>query len=135
MKNNLIKTHKTVFIATNILMWFFVLTIPVRAIETLINYPNIGGSDIQGGANPTTLPDIIKYVYLFSVGICGAVALLSILIGAIKYVGAAGNPSKMSDAKEQIFSAILGVIILLSSYLILNTINPDLVNFNLNLSR
>lgn len=114
------------------LFCFFTKNSAIKAAETLINYPEINGTDLTWD---TSLPDIIKYVYLFSVGICGAVALLSILIGAIKYVGAAGNPSKMSDAKEQIFSAILGVIILLSSYLILNTINPDLVNFNLNLSR
>ena len=132
MKKTLFKKNKTISATIFALFCFFVKTPIGKAAETLINYPEINGTDLTWG---TSLPDIIKYVYLFSVGICGAVALLSILIGAIKYVGAAGNPSKMSDAKEQIFSAILGVIILLSSYLILNTINPDLVNFNLNLSR
>ncbi len=102
----------------------FLLPINITAVETLIRYPEIGGEKIYWGM---TLPQIIRYLYLFAMGICGAVALTAILLGAIKYISAAGNASKMSDAKDQIFSAILGVVILLSSYLILNTINPDLV--------
>lgn len=98
--------------------------------QTLISYPTIANQSI---GFETPLPEIIKYIYLFAVGICGAVALAAILLGAIKYIGAAGNPSKMGDAKEQIVSAILGVIILLSSYLILYTINPDLVRLGLTL--
>lgn len=42
-----------------------------------------------------------------------------------------GNPAKMQDAKEQIFSAFLGIVILLFSYLILATINPQLVMFRI----
>lgn len=105
---------------------------PASAIDTLIRpYPTIGGLTIAFGM---TLPELIKYIYLFAMGISGAVALTSMLIGAIRYISAAGNPSKMSDARDQIFSALLGVVILLSSYLILNTINPDLVNFTINTS-
>ena len=98
--------------------------------QTLINYPTIASQSVVFGIS---LPNLIKYIYLFAVGICGAIALAAILLGAIKYVGAAGNPSKMADAKEQIFSAVLGVIILLSSYLILYTINPDLVKIGMTL--
>ena len=99
--------------------------------QTLISYPTIEGAGTI--AFGMSLPEMIKYIYLFAVGICGAIALAAILLGAIKYIGAAGNSSKMADAKEQIVSAILGVVILLSSYLILYTINPDLVKIGLSL--
>lgn len=99
--------------------------------QTLINYPEIEGT--QPVAFGMSLPQLIRYVYLFAVGICGAIALMAILLGAIKYIGAAGNASRIADAKEQIVSAILGVIILLSSYIILYTINPDLVTIGLSL--
>lgn len=114
-----------------IMIIFLVLTNKAIAIETLLEYPEIGGQRLTGN---TDLPSIIRYVYLFAIGICGAIALASILLGAIKYIGASGNPSKMGDAKDQIFSALLGVVILLSSYLILNTINPDLVSLNIDLT-
>jgi hypothetical protein len=55
------------------------------------------------------------------------------MIGAIMYVASAGNPSRMGDAKDRIMSAILGIIILLASFLILRTISPDLVNFKISL--
>lgn len=39
----------------------------------------------------------------------------------------AGDPSKSSDARDQIFNAVLGLVIMLASWMILNTINPQLV--------
>ena len=44
------------------------------------------------------------------------------------YMLAAGNAVKVEDAKDTIFQALLGVGVLLVSYLLLRTINPDLVN-------
>jgi len=115
-----------------LLLLFGIVSEPqsVKALDTLINYPRINNQTLAFGMS---LPDLIKYIYLFAMGIAGAVALTSILLGAIKYISAAGNSSKISDAKDQIFSAILGVVILLSSYLILYTINPDLVTIGLTL--
>jgi len=126
LKNN--KILFTLLVALGCTM----IVLNARAVDTLIKpYPTVGGITPHYG---TTLPDLIKYIYLFAIGISGAVALLSILIGAIKYISAAGNPSKMGDAKDQIFSAIIGVVLLLSSYLILSTINPDLVTFSMSLT-
>lgn len=110
----------------------------VQAHGLLIEYPQIPGASKPGtgGAGEgetTSLPEIIKYIYMFSLGICGVIALLFMLIGAIRYIFSAGNPSKAGDAKDQIFSAILGIIILLASVLILRTINPDLVNIGFKL--
>ena len=101
-----------------------------NAAGLLLDYPTIKGT------TPTSegLPGLIRYIYLFSLGIVGMVALLSILIGAIKYVTSAGSPDKAKDAKEQITSALLGVLILLASSLILQTINPDLINLGVELT-
>jgi len=100
------------------------------AVDLILDYPKIEGIPAPGEEG-FTLPDLIRYIYLFSIGIVGMVALLFIIIGAFKYVTSAGNPSKAQDAKDQIFSAILGVILLLASVLILRTINPDLVSLSL----
>lgn len=96
--------------------------------KLLINYPDIKGA-IKPGEAPegSELPNLIKYLYMFSLGIVGIIALLSMLIGAVKYILSAGNASKAGDAKDQIYSAILGIILLLASVIILRTINPDLV--------
>lgn len=49
-------------------------------------------------------------------------------IGGIMYILAAGNAAKVEDAKDTILQALFGLGILLVSYLLLRTINPDLVN-------
>jgi hypothetical protein len=136
MKQKLFKKHKSLITAIIgifiLVLGCFALSSPAGAIDTLLQYPQVPGTQPVAFGMPLT--ELIKYIYLFAIGICGAVALAAILLGAIKYIGAAGNPSKMSDAKEQIVSALLGVVILLSSYLILNTINPDLVGIKIDLS-
>ncbi|GAH90926.1 unnamed protein product, partial [marine sediment metagenome] len=55
----------------------------------LLDYPNIpGAGEIE---EASTLPEIIRYIYMFALGAAGFVALLAILIGAIMYIFSAGN--------------------------------------------
>ena len=38
------------------------------------------------------------------------------------------NPGNIKEAKERIYGSVIGLVILLGSYLFLKTINPQLVN-------
>ena len=91
-----------------------------------VTYPQIPGAE-----RPTTvktpLPEYVKYIFNFSIMIAGFIAFIAVFYGGVRYLTSAGNPSIMGDAKSQIFAGFLGLIILLSSYLILTTINPQLV--------
>jgi len=68
------------------------------------------------------LPDYIVAIYNFALMIIGIICFGALLYGGFRYLISAGNPTVMADARDQIFSAILGLIILFSSYLILTTI-------------
>ncbi|MDP2947012.1 MAG: hypothetical protein Q8N88_02770 [Nanoarchaeota archaeon] len=120
------------------LILFIILALGVwqncQAVEfkLLIDYPIIGTDKIT---STSTLPELIRYIYRFALLACGLTAFVAILIGAILYVTSAGDSSKASDAKDRITSALWGILILLSSFLILNTINPDLLNLNINLPK
>jgi len=94
------------------------------------NYPEIGGYQPEGVSTP--LPEYVKYIFNFSIWIVGLVALGFLLVGGFKYLTSAGNPTAQSDSKNQIFSALFGMIILISSYLILKTVNPELTVFTVN---
>ncbi len=119
----------------------FTLAIEPRPPE--INYPSLPfpGVDspqvllekIQKGEIPgeQALPLYIKYFYYLSLMIAGLLALGVIVYGGLLYLISAGAPVKMISAKEQITGGILGLVILLSSYLILATINPQLAIFRL----
>ena len=76
----------------------------------------------------TALPSYISYLFIFGLSLISILALSQMIIGGIMYILAAGNAAKVEDAKDTIFQALLGVGILLVSYLLLRTINPDLVN-------
>jgi hypothetical protein len=99
--------------------------------ELELGYPEVPGTE-----TPTTessLPDYIKYVFNFSILIAGLVAFGALVLGGIKYLTSAGSATAIKGAKDQIFAGILGLIILLSSYFILTTINPQLTVLQLGL--
>ncbi len=68
---------------------------------------------------------IVRF-YWFAVGAAGILAVGVIVFGAIYYMVSAQNPDKQRDAKSYITSALWGVALLLGSYLVLTTINPQI---------
>jgi hypothetical protein len=83
------------------------------------------------GSRDTRATDFYTYVgYLYKFGIAavGIAALFMIIVGGFMYITSAGNNAKMESAKGVITDAIVGLILALSAYLILYTINPELVN-------
>lgn len=76
------------------------------------------------------IADYINTIYTFGVGIIGIVATVMIMFGGMKWLLAAGSQSKIGEAKEIMTSAIVGLVLALTSFLILNTINPALVTMS-----
>jgi len=106
-------------------IFYFLFSIPASAqvkLETAL--PNISNAP-----NPSSgLPQYINYLFIFGLGAIAFLALAQMMIGGITYILAAGNVAKVEDAKDTIQQALLGLGLLLVSYLLLRTINPDLVN-------
>jgi len=90
---------------------------------------------VPGATTPASttvgLPNYIKYVFNFFIFTSGFIALGALVYASFRYVTSAGRPEAMKDAKDQILAAILGILILLSSWLILSQINPELVMLRL----
>ena len=109
---------------SSLLLNSFVLAndIPKRGLET--KYPIINGIEITATSTIGTYA-----VYLFSLSmIIGAILAFAILIfGGFRYVTSAGDPSAMTDARKWIWSAILGLILLLCAWLIIGIINQELL--------
>jgi len=74
----------------------------------------------------STLPDLIKYLYGWAIGLGGLAAFIVLIIAGFQYLTSTGDPTKMREAMARIQSAGLGLVLLLTSVLILNTINPAL---------
>ena len=88
-----------------------------------VKYPEIGTKTIT---KTTSLPEYINYIFSLAI-IVGVIVAVGVLIyGGFLYLTSAGKPEQLNDAKSRIFNGFLGLVILLGSYLILNTVNPQL---------
>lgn len=92
--------------------------------ELEVEYPEISG--IKPETVATGLPEYVKYIFNFTLLAFGLLVLGLLVRGGINYLIAVGQPAKLREAKDQMVGALLGLIILLSSYLIFATINPQL---------
>jgi hypothetical protein len=73
----------------------------------------------------------IKAIYNYGVGIVGILAAVGIMVGGFIWLTAGGNASKVGEAQAWIGSSISGLALVMFAYLILNTINPALVNLKI----
>lgn len=83
-----------------------------------------------GGTSEVTAPDLSQYlqwVFVFAISIAGILAVLMIVVGGIQYITAYGNPGKASAGRERITQALLGLLLAVTAWLILYTINPDFI--------
>lgn len=85
--------------------------------------PAPGGIDLTG---ESTLPEFINYVFLWGVLLGGLAAFLVLILAGFQYLTSVGDPTKMQEARNRITSAIVGLVLLLSTFIILNTLNPEL---------
>ena len=66
------------------------------------------------------------------IGLMAVIAVIMVIFGGIQYMISESGGEK-GAGKERIMNAIWGLVLALSSYMILNTINPDLVNIGINI--
>ena len=76
-----------------------------------------------------TLADYINVLFRLSIGIGALIAVIKITFAGIKYMGTDSFSSK-EEAKKDITSALLGLLIMLSTVVILQLIYPDILNIN-----
>ena len=100
------------------------------------------GSGVLAAANPTaeilrenpmsqqltaqTATFYFERLYIWLLGFVGLAALFAIVYGGVLYIFS-GAIESTAEAKRWITNAIIGLVIAGGSYLLLYTINPDLV--------
>lgn len=94
---------------------------PDQTIDTLYNKDT----------NPCPFGKYLNILIKLFLGIAGVLAVIMIVWGGIQYMTSELASSK-EEGKKSITNAILGLLLALGAWLILNTINPDLLNVCLN---
>lgn len=99
------------------------------------------GTTLQGNTNEKVnlfqrfTPDqgiggVINAIIAFATGIAGIILVVRIFFLGFEYMQfrKEGAPTKLTDTKNKIWKAVIGFILLLCIFIILRTINPDLLN-------
>jgi len=122
------KAIKHYFILTIIFSLGIAFGAKIFAQDLNVSYPSIPG---VGKPESTATPIVLylKYIYNLAIALAGIILFVSLIRGGLLYFSSGGNPAKMKQAKERIQNSLLGILLIFSSYLILNTINPELVIF------
>jgi uncharacterized membrane protein len=119
---------KMTAISASIAAWLFVGT------------AQASGLGVQGGANAARGAD--QPIDLFGVGgtfstitnvllfIVGAIAVIMIVIGGLRYVTSGGNQNAVTAAKNTILYAIIGIIVAILAYAVINFVLGSLLPGN-----
>lgn len=113
------------FINTNCLLgltvFFFSLPLLVSAqYAPLIPVPGLDPNNLD-------METFLKTVYILAISIAALIAVGKLMLAGFKYIGSEIVTDK-SEAKKDVQSAIIGLLIILLAVAILRTINTSLVN-------
>ncbi|MEY4745129.1 MAG: Type secretion system pilin, partial [Candidatus Parcubacteria bacterium] len=105
---------------------------PILAINIpTIQLTNIVVVNDAGGIKTVDIPWLAQYVtgvYSYAVGIAATLAGVMLVVGGFQYLTAGGDAGRVTKAKERITDAAVGLLLVFGSFVILTTINPELVS-------
>lgn len=121
-------------------VWFFfafALLLVLPAVVFAENAPVNAAAPIQlkvGLGTVFEVKDLSDYLlkfYNYTISVTAVLASFFITYAGFNWALAAGNDEKITKAKTQIKNSIVGMVLVLSAYVILNTISPALVTLKL----
>jgi len=109
--------------------------VPLSPIEgTTAGFCDPNQTPARRALNPNcevnSLTRYLPQLFTLSIQIAAVLAVIMITVGGIEYIGSESLGTK-ADGKKKITNAIIGLLLIVGSWVILNTINPRLLNFNL----
>jgi len=84
--------------------------------------------------NVDSISTYLPGIFTLAIEIAAALAVIMITIGGIEYIGSESVGSK-ADGTKKIQNALIGLLLAIGAWVILNTISPNLVSFNLSIKK
>lgn len=81
---------------------------------------NPDGTFVEGTTTPGSLVDSFRDITNTVLFLVGAVAVIALIYGGFRYVTSAGNGKNVEAAKETILYAIIGLVVAILAYAIVN---------------
>ncbi|OGG55192.1 hypothetical protein A3D62_02655 [Candidatus Kaiserbacteria bacterium RIFCSPHIGHO2_02_FULL_49_11] len=112
---------------TLVALFCALLLVPIVAFAQQKGYVPL--APLPGVSNTTNLSDFLNAAFKLGLAVAGTLAVVMITIGGIEYMTLESISGK-SDAKNKIWNAVIGLLIALLIWIILYTINPNLIRFD-----
>ena len=110
-------------------------TLPVAADTNKVLCPNgktaAGGNlsncqDLSNNLNKNDLMTTLNNIINVVIGVIGFIAVIVIILGGVQYTTSAGESAKVKKAKDTIMYGIIGLIVALLAYSIVNFVLSNL---------
>lgn len=85
-----------------------------------------GLAPVTASESSLTIGDILSNVIMWILGFSAAVAVLFLIIGGLQYITASGNEKRAEAAKSTILYAVIGLVVILLSFVIVGFINANI---------
>src|SRR6266481_8825422 len=85
-------------------------------------------------ASSLSLPAFINNLYRLSIGAAAFFAVIQIAWAGFIFLSSADSISKNTKAKQKITNAVIGLVLVLSPYVVFSVINPKILDISLNFS-
>ncbi len=124
--------QKKLLVHTSTLGFFIVVLFLLITTHTFaaVDYkPIVGLPGLENLDKTTSIATYINAVYLLIIGLGALLGVMRIAWAGVKY-SLSDIVTNKESAKHDIQGVLLGLAILLIPFIVLNTINPDLVNLN-----
>jgi hypothetical protein len=94
--------------------------------------PDAGGTGLENGiGSETTLTGFILRVINIALALAGLIAVLFLIIGGFRYITAGGNEDSAGSAKKIILNAVIGIIVIILSFVVVRVVSNTLTTTNL----
>ena len=79
-----------------------------------------GNNAIKNDSNKNDLMQTVNTIINVVIGVIGFVAVVVIILGGVQYTTSAGDPGKVKKAKDTILYGIVGLVVALLAFAIVN---------------
>jgi hypothetical protein len=117
-----ISTFQITQVAALVLTFVFALA-PVALAQ--FSTPTAGGTGLP---NDSSISQFILKIINIALAVTGLIAVLFLIIGGFRYITSAGNEETAEQAKKIIINAIIGVVVIILSFVIVRVISNALLN-------
>lgn len=104
----------------------FTPQIPIPGTSGLSG-PTPVGQEVDGKIQSDLLARYIRAFYDYGFAVAGILAAVMLMTGGTLWLVSGGSQTQISQAKSIITGSIIGLVLLFSAWIILNTINPELL--------